>query len=270
MAQSYIRLARFGGLPTVDGMKLARAAAQKALELDADQVIALDAMGWVQRTADWDWRGAQKTFQRALALAPGNAALLADAAILYFNTGRTDEAITLARSAVERDPLNAMAQINLGDLLWNAGRLPESIEELGKGIRLAPEVEEFRTHLAIAFAQLKRFPEAIATAEAEPNAVYRLFGLAYVAGLRGDRAASIKAREELVKKNEASMTGYVAMLYAVEGNRDEAFAWLDRAYRERDSSACWVKTAAVYAVLHGDPRWPELLRKLGLHDEQLK
>jgi serine/threonine-protein kinase len=90
LAQSYSKLARFGGLSTADGMRQARLAAEKALGLDPYQVVALDALGSVQRTADWDRRAAQKTFQRALALAPGNAAILADAAILYFNVGRVD------------------------------------------------------------------------------------------------------------------------------------------------------------------------------------
>lgn len=270
MAQSYIRLARFGGMMTAEGMKEARLAAQKSLELDPDEPIALDAIGWVQRTADWDWRAAQETFQRALSLAPEDSTILADAAILYRNVGRLDEALALARRAVQRDPLNAMAQMNLGDLLMHSGGAPESIEFLDRGIKLAPQVEEFRAHLAVSLALLKRFAEADAMVEQEPNEAYRLWGRGIIAGFRGDRAAVTKARKALMAKEGSNITGSVAMLYISEGNRDEAFAWLERSVAERDSTICWIKTAIYYDLLKTDARWPVLLSKVGLADEQLK
>jgi tetratricopeptide (TPR) repeat protein len=270
LAQSYIKLSRFGGMPTAEGVREARIAAEKSLALDPDQPVALDALGWVQRTADWDWRGAQKTFQRALALAPENAAILTDAAILYLNVGRTDEALALARKAVDRDPLNAMAQINLGDLLMQSGGNPESIEPMTRGLKLAPGVEEFRAHLAIALAQLKRDAEADALIEHEPNESYRLWGRGIIAGIRGDHAGVSRAREALVARNDATMTGYVAMLLFAEGKDDEAFGWLDRSFRERDSTVCWVKSALYYDPIRNDPRWVEFMRKLGLAEDQLK
>jgi tetratricopeptide (TPR) repeat protein len=257
-------------MTTADGMKEARLAAQKSLELDPDQPIALDAMGWVQRTADWDWRAAQKTFQRALALAPENSTILTGVAILYFNVGRIEEAVALARQATERDPLNAMAQIFLADLLLQSGGEQEGIELMKKGLKLAPEAEEFRAHLAIALTRLKRYTEADALIEQEPNEAYRFWGRGMIAGLRGDRAAVTRAREGLLAKHDSSMTGYVAMLYAAEGNNDEAFAWLERSFVERDSTVCWVKTALFYDSLRNDARWPVFLRKLGLSDDQLK
>jgi TolB-like protein/Tfp pilus assembly protein PilF len=270
LAQSYIRLARFGGLTTAEGMKEARLAAHKSLALDPDQPTALEAMAWVQRTADWDWRAAQKSIQRALGLAPGNSSILTSAAIFYHNVGRGDEALALARQAVERDPLNAMAQINLGDLLMQSGHVSESIGFLTRGIALAPQVEEFRSHLAIALTQIQRFTEAEAVVEQEPNEAYRLWGRGIMAGLQGNRAAVRQAREALLAKHDPSMTGYVAMLFAAEGQSDQAFEWLERSIIERDSSVCWIKTSTYYDVLKSDPRWPVLLRKLGLADDQLQ
>jgi hypothetical protein len=171
---------------------------------------------------------------------------------------------------VEHDPLNAMLQIILGDLLINAERLPESIEPMNQGFKLAPGVEEFRTHLAIALAQIKRSAEADASLEQEPNEAYRLWGRGTIAGVRGERAGVSRAREALVAKNDPSMIGYVAMLFVAGGGADEAFAWLERSVRERDSSVCWIKSAPHYGPLNSDPLWPELLRKVGLADGQLK
>ncbi len=270
MAQAYIKLGRFGGMPTAVGIGEARRAAQRALELDPDQPIALSAMGWVQRTVDFDWKGAEKSFQRALALAPEDSQLMCDAAVLYFNIGQVERALALAQKAAELDSLSATAQLILGDLLWQTGRVAEGVRQLPKGIKLAPDAEEFRSHLAVGLAMLKRFAEAEAMADQEPNDGYRLFGRAYIASLRGDRTAAAKATEGLVAKHAQTMTGYIAMIYAVQGNQDEAFVWLERAYLQRDSAISWAKTVPHFQNLAADPRWPAFLRKIGLHDDQLK
>ena len=70
-------------------------------------------------------------------------------------------------------------------------------------------------------------------------------------------------------KSGSNITGSVAMLYAAEGNNDEAFAWLERSFVERDSTVCWIKTALYYDPLRNDARWLVFLRKLGLADDQL-
>jgi TolB-like protein/Flp pilus assembly protein TadD len=270
LAKVYIHLARFSGLPTADALREARTAAQKALELDPDQPLGLDALAWVQRTADWDWRGAQKSFQRALELAPGSPAIMSDAAVLYFNIGRIAEAIVLLRRAADLDPLSGPVQINLGDLLSISNHPEEGSKYLLKGIALTPEVEEYRSHLAYTLALQGHFPEATAVAEQETNEAYRLYGRAIVANLRGDQKAYAAARDELVTRHGAEMPSYAATLYACGHDNDQAFTWLDRAYAQRDSGVAWTKTNYFLNNLHTDARWPVFLRKMGLADDQLK
>jgi TolB-like protein/predicted Zn-dependent protease len=270
IAQSYVRLARFGGLPTAEGMREARLAAQEALSIDPDQPVALDALGWVQRTADWNWKGAQKTFDRALSLAPENSAILTGASILYFNVGRIEEALAFARKAVDRDPLNPMAQINYGDLLINAGQMAEGVGIMRQGLTLAPGAEEFPAHLAVGLARLKRTAEADAMLEQEPSESYRLWGRGIIAGIQGDLPGVARAREALVARRDPTMDGYVAMLFVAEKKPDEAFLWMDRTVRERDSTVCWVKNTSFYDGVMGDSRWNDFLRRIGLSDEQLK
>ena len=270
LAKVYIQLARFNGMPTAEGMRQARAAARRALELDPDQPIGLDALAWVQRTADWDWRGAQKSFQRALELAPANPLIMSDAAVLYFNIGRIDEACALVQGAAKLDPLNGPVQIVAGDILTVAGRPEEGVPHLLKGIALTPEVEEFRSHLAYGLAHLGRFAEAKAMAALEPNPDYRLYGQGMVASLQGDRPAYLAARAELVARAGVDMSTYIATLYACGHDNDQAFAWLDRAYARRESGMAWTKTDPYLKNLHADPRWALLLNKLGLADDQLK
>jgi hypothetical protein len=74
---------------------------------------------------------------------------------------------------------------------------------------------------------------------------------------------------ELIAKYSDSMAGYIAVIYAQAGHRDEAFKWLERAYENRDSAVAWVKTSCYLEGLHDDPRWPVFLHKMGLADDQL-
>ena len=270
MARDFAMLGRYGGLPIREAMQEARAAAQRALELNPDEPYGLNALGWVQRLADWDWRGARKSFERAVALAPDNPTTLGDAAVLLFNIGLTDEAIALARRGVERDPLSARAHFSLGDILSNADRVAESVEAYSRGIDLAPNTEAYRAIRGMALSRLRRSADAVTSLKQEPNEFYQLVAQALVARDQGDQVASVKARDELIAKTGNSMAGWVAVIFAHQGESDRAFAWMERAAQERDRMVPWTKGQYYLRSLHTDPRWPEFLRKLGLTDEQLK
>jgi TolB-like protein/Flp pilus assembly protein TadD len=265
MGRTYVQLGRFSGMPIADAMREARTAAQRALELEPDQATGLLALGWVQRTADWDWRGARRSFQRALELEPGNVSTMGDVAVFFFNTGRVIEALALARQAVERDPLNARAQASLGFILNVNGDWAEALAPLTKAVTLAPFIEEVRSHQARALAALGRLDEALIAAEQEPNEAYRLVARAFTPSRGADQALA-----EFIAKYGQEMPGYVAYIHGIRGAADPAFSWFDRAMVRRDASVAWVKTNASMRSLHADPRWPALLRKVGLADEQLK
>ncbi len=265
MARIYVQLGRFGGMPIQDAMREARTAAQRALELEPDQATGLVALGWVQRTADWDWRAARRSFQRALELAPGNASIMGDVAVFYFNTGRVTEATTLARQAVERDPLNARAQASLGFILNLNGDWELALAPLRQAVALAPSIEEVRSHTARALSALGRLDESAAVAEQEPNEAYRLIARAFIPGPAADAALA-----EFVAKYGEEMPGYVANIHGIRGEVDPAFAWFERALARRDAAVVWVKTNVNNRSLRADPRWPDFLRKVGLADDQLK
>jgi len=265
MARTYVQLGRFGGMPMPDAMREARTSAQRSLELEPDQITGLAALGWVQRTADWDWRGARRSFQRAAELAPGNAAIMGDRAVFTFNIGRVDEAKSLAREAVARDPLSARVQATLGFILNLNRDWEQALAPLAKAVELAPAIEEVRSHQARALSQLGRLGEAAAAAEQEPNEAYRLVARSYILGPRGDQSLA-----ELIAKYGDTMPGYVAHLYAIRDDVEPSFAWFERALTRRDAAVVWMKSANRSNVLQADPRWPALLQKIGLSDEQLK
>ena len=114
--------ADFGYLPVEEGYGKARAAVQRALALDANLPEAHAAMGWIHMAYDWDWMGADASFQRALALEPGNATVVYGAAVLAIGLGRLDEAMALDRRAAALDPLNTQTQVTLAVTAYYAGR----------------------------------------------------------------------------------------------------------------------------------------------------
>jgi TolB-like protein/cytochrome c-type biogenesis protein CcmH/NrfG len=265
LARVNVQLGRFGGSPISEAMREARAAAQRALEIDPEQAIAWLALGWVQRTADWDWRGARRSFERARQLSPGRASIMSDTAVLYFNLGRVTEAVALAREAVALDPLNARAQASLGFILNINGDWELALAPLAKAAALAPAIEEVRSHQARALAALGRVDEAKVAAEQEPNEAYRLVARSYIPGPQADQALA-----EFVAKYGGEMPGYVALLYGIRGEAEPSFSWMDRAVTKRDAAVAWIKSNVNMRSLHADPRWPALLHKLGLADEQLR
>jgi len=270
LARTYVQLGRFGGMPVNDAMREARAAAQRALELDPNHVTGLVALGWVQRTADWDWRGARRSFERALELAPGNPSVMADAAVLFTNIGRRAEAVDLGRRAAAADPLNARVQTGLGFVLGMGGDFEAALVPLRRAVELAPAIEEARAHMARALLLLGRVDDAAEVIRGEPNEAFRTNVEAIIAARRGNRARSEQLLQQLIRDHGDELPTYVANVYAQTGRLDEAFQWIDRALARRDSGVVWAKSNAYLTDLRADPRYDAVLRRLGLADDQLR
>jgi tetratricopeptide (TPR) repeat protein len=270
MARVYVQLARFGGMSLGEGMREARRAAQQALEIDPNLAIGHVALGWVQRTADWDWRGALRSFNRARELAPDDCAIMGDAAVLLLNIGQIDEAVRLARAGAARDPLNARAQASLGYVLALAGRSEEALPPIRRAIELAPAIDEAHSHLARALLRLGRIDEAEQAANLEPHDAYRWNVQSLILAKRGRTAESERVFNQFQAKYRDEMPGYIAVSLAMRGQTDQAFEWIERAIALRDSSIPWFKTNSYLESLRSDPRWDKFLHRLGLADEQLK
>jgi tetratricopeptide (TPR) repeat protein len=213
-----------------------------------------------------DWRGAEASFRRALELAPGNAFVLHQASNLAGNLGRFDEAIGLARRSVEQDPLSASAYFFFGTTLWTADRPAEAITALRKSLELAPQRAAARAFIALNLLAQNRGEEAMAEVLREPAEWARLFALALIQCAAGRRTESDEALQELCAKWANDAAYQIAEVYAVHGDADLAFEWLERAYVQRDAGAAWTKVDPFLRSLHADSRWDVFLRKMGLAD----
>jgi TolB-like protein/Tfp pilus assembly protein PilF len=253
-------------IPRTEGYSKAREAAQKALELQPDSAEAHIAIGWVRRTADWDWKGAEAAFGRALELAPGNTLALNGAAILAGNLGRLDESIGMFRRAVELDPLNVAVNRNLGFYSLAGGALDEAETALNQALELKPQGGLTNTWLALVRLAQGRPDDALETAKREVNEVFRLLALSIVHHARGETAESDAALGVIVEKFHAVSSYQIAQAYAFRNDPGKAFEWLERTFADRDPGVVYVKMDPLMRGLQTDPRWPTFLEKIGLAD----
>ncbi len=275
LAAANTQLGRWGGRPTHEAWPAARTAIDRARQLDPESPDAWLALGWILRTADWDWRGAERAFRRALALRPNHPDTLSAASVFLFNIGQQEEAFQLGRQAAKLDPLNPATQIDLSLMFFFSENWAEAEQAARRALQLSSTGAGYHAILAWSLVAQKRFAEAEAEAMRDHSEVERLNGLGMLALARGQTSA---AREHLAKleslaridPNRVDLQQSIAWMCAGLGEIDRAFAALEKAAGSRDPSVAWSRTMWPLRKLYGDPRWPEFLRKVGLADEQLK
>ena len=257
----------WGYVPAAEAYATARREVERALELDPDLPDALVRLAWIRMSHDWDWAGADALLRRALELEPSNPAVLWPAAWLAATLGRFDEAIRLDRTAIELDPLRVATYSNLGYHAYYAGRLDEAEAALRQGIELNPQLPAIRQHLGLVHLARADAAAALEEMDQEPEPLWRDQGLALALDAAGRRAEADAALAKLIETHGAGAAFQVAEVYAFRGETERAFEWLERAYELRDPGLAEMKGDPLLARLHGDPRWPAFLAKMGLSGE---
>jgi len=253
-----------GYLPLTEGTEQARVAAERALALDPNLADAHAALGSIQMWHDWDWAAADASYKRALALEPGNAKVLRGAAHLARALGRYEEGLELGRRAVELDPLRAWSHQAVGLAALDAGRLEEAEKAVRKAVELAPENPDVRGTLVQVYLVQKRPQEALAEVKRQRELWRRLYGLALAYHALGQKKESDAALAEFIKKFGDVGAFQAAEIYAYRGEADQAFEWLERAYRQRDGGCAHVKGDPLLKNIERDPRWAAFLKKMRL------
>ena len=251
-------------IPGEKGYREARENVQRALLLDASLGEAYAVMGSIQQNHDWNWAAADASFHRALALEPGNAIAIGGSGSLAWVLGRLDEALALYRRASEIDPLNASFYYYTGLVLNSAGRQEEAIAAFRKALEITPEMENVHGLLCRVHLMQSRPREALAEAEKEKHLVLRLWSLALANHALGRKRESDANLSDMVAKFHADAPYLISDVYAFRGETDQAFAWLERAYTERDSGIAEIKADPLMNNLKSDRRYAPLLKKLGL------
>jgi len=274
LARTYVHLARWGGLPEGSNGSEATRAIERAVRLEPNSPDVWLALGWVRRTLEWNWRGAEEAFRQALKLRPNHAETIAATAVLLANLGREQESIALAQRAAQLDPLNAATQLDLVIIFYSYGHFAEATQAGRRALQLAPEGQHYHGWLAMSLAEQRKFSEAVTEAGLETDEVTRLTAQAMTAAKQG-RVAEAWERMRALEAKATAMQGkgnihaYVAHVYGHLGETTKGIDHLEKARDARDPSIAWARTS-LFAGLHADPRWPGFLRTLGLADDQLK
>jgi TolB-like protein/Tfp pilus assembly protein PilF len=263
LARALSLQAAYGWVGVDDGYARARAAAQRSLALAPNLVETHLVLAQIQVYYDWDWKSGERSTLRALEIAPGSPVALAAAGTLAEYLGRYEEAERHFRHALELDPISSRSHSMLGLVLRAMDRLAEAEVAVRKAIELAPSRITAHHHLAMLCAETGRDAEAIAEAQLEPAPWARLTALAYAHELAGRRKESDAALDLLVRDHAVSSAFQISVIYGLRGDADHAFEWIDRGIAQRDSGMVIARCERSLRSLHGDPRWPVALRKLG-------
>ena len=242
----------------------ARSDAEKAVAIAPSLAEARAALGWVRFFIDWKFVEGITELKRAKELSPANPTAndLLARAILYL--GRLDEAERQARHAVELDPLSAIAQGNLARVLFFAGKLDEADAAARKGAELQPASASSHRWQTVITAQRGDGETALREAQLEPDEGYRRFELALAQYVRGDRAAADAALADLIANGRDNLAYQIAEVYAVRGEKDKAFEWLQISFDNHDTGTLTLLVDPLLRGLRDDPRYKTFLAKLGL------
>ena len=265
LSRSYHWVASYGVRPQ-ELFPKAKEAALRAIELDESDADAHASLGYIYFNYEWDWDGAERELRRALELNPN---LAYHAYGLYLSAvGRHEEAVSNIKRAEEVDPLTIPLKRNVGLILVNARRYDQAIAQFLKVLELKPDDPMSLLGLGRAYAYKGMYEEAVA---ATAKAVELSGGgpdsrLAWVYALSGRKEEAGKILDELERRwpQLQVLPENMAAAYAALGDKDHAFAWLERAYEERSQVLVYLKVTPRFDGLRSDARYTDLLRRIRL------
>src|SRR3954468_11933580 len=242
----------------------ARSDAEKAVAIAPDLAEAHAARGFLRFLVDWKFSEGLNELKRAKELSPSNPTAndLLARGIGYL--GRVDQAERQARQAVELDPLSVIAQNNLARVLFYAGKLDEAFAVARKSAELQPAAAATHRWQTLIAAQRGDGETALREAQLEPDEGYRRFELAVAQYVLGDRQAADASLADLIANGRDNLAYQIAEVYAVRGENDKAFEWLQISFDNHDTGTLALLADPLLRGLRDDPRYKNFLAKLGL------
>ena len=252
------------------GLAEARRTAERALELDPDLPEALTARFTIQFLYDFDWKGAADTIRRAQAVAPSDPVILISAAQAAAIFGDYNGAVNLAQKAVALDPVNAQVRVYLATALLQARRPAESRAEFERVAELNPSTPWAFAGSGMANLVEGKNAEALVASERDTSEFGRLVVCAVALWNLHRNQESDAALATLIKDDADVGAFQIAEVYSARGDKDEAFAWLERARRQQDGGLAYYPNEPLLDPLRSDPRWVTFQRSMGWAKDQLR
>ena len=259
---------KYGILAPIDAYPKARAAATKALELDGSLGEAHISLAFCLDAYDWTWESAGREFKRGIELSPGYPTAYEWYGWHLAMLGQNGEAVAEVEKAASLDPLSLIVSADLAEELMVAHRYDEAIKQSRKTMNMDPFFAPAHFVLGEVFVQKHMYNEAVAelrkTIELSPDSTAFSANLAYAYAASGKRDEAVNILNVLKNRSQNGFSNApeVALVYVGLDDKDQAMAWLEKAYAERFSP--WVLMRPAFDPLLPDPRFQDLLHRMGL------
>ncbi|MGI8918613.1 MAG: protein kinase domain-containing protein [Pyrinomonadaceae bacterium] len=269
LADCYLVLELYAGVPSRESLPKARAAVDRALQLDGSLPEAHTSSAYIYQQM-WRWAEAEQEYKRAISLNPNYATAHLWFGLYLRTKGQFDDALRETRRAQELDPLSPIISENVAHLYQLKNDFDSAIEQCKRIIELDPSFPEAHSNLGFAYRKQGRYDEAMAefqkAVELSGRASRYLSYLAFFYADTGRRAEVFRILKELEEKYaRREATGqYLAGVYAGLGEKDQAFVWLEKDFEQRSGQLPFFPTRFPFEGLHSDPRYADLVRRMGL------
>jgi len=262
--------APYTALPPNQAFPKAETAAKKALELDSTLAEAHVSLGYSKLVYEWNLSEAEKELARALQLRPDYATGHQFYAYYLTAIGNLGAAIAERKRALELDPVNPLLTSALGEAFYQNREFDRTIEQNSKSLQLDPSYAIALVNIGRAYEMKGMHPQArdsfekvLAVAPDDP-AVLALIGHEYALSGEKAKAAGTISKLQQLSTHKYVPAIYVALVYTGLHDLDHSFAWLDKAFNERSEYLVYLPTEPLADPLRGDPRFSQLLQRLGL------
>jgi serine/threonine-protein kinase len=271
LADAYIVIPFFSVGSSQDSYPKAKAAATRALEIDESLAEAHTAMAAVLMDYDWNLAESNREFERAIELNPNYA----NAHHWYARENliimrQFDKALAEMHRAQELDPLSLIINANFGKTYFNARRYDEAIQQLRKTVEIDQNFFVAHHYLGSSYAMKGDFSEALAEYqkahlldEYDPHVVALIGRLYAVTGKRAEALTTLAQLKSIARQRYVADYS-VALVYAGLGEKDRAFELLEKSYREHTVDMLTIYYDPLIDNLRSDPRFADLLRRVGL------
>jgi eukaryotic-like serine/threonine-protein kinase len=266
-AETQRQLALNGTVDPKEGLPKARAAVEKALQLDDTLAEAHVALAGIMM-AEWDWTGAEQEYKRALELNPNLSEACLRYSALLSVLGRQEEALSMVRRAQDLDPLDLRPRSREGASLYFGRRYDEAIQKFESVLKLAPDDDASLVFQGYSYSAAGRYKEAIANYEklikgGDKTSSTQCY-LGYALSQTGKRNEALTILERLKTTKAYVSPAEFAVLQVGLGDKEGAIASLEKAYAAHDLQLQFLKVDPDYDSLRTDPRFIDLLRRVGL------
>jgi len=258
------------GVASVDQtLPLAREAIDKALGNDPSYAPAYARAALIEGAIEGNLAAAALHLEQGLALDPANLDLIGVAIKIARRLGRRQQTLDFAEYVVARDPINVYGHEQVAISYFYAGRLDEALAAYRTGLKFNPRSAAQHSQIGDVLMAKGDAKAALSEYQQEPLETFRLLGLSAAYHALGRKAESDAALDELIRKYGRTMPTNIAWVLAVRDEDDRAFEWLDKAVEYRDIALGTIPFDPWWEILHSDPRWLPLLRRIGKTPEQL-